>query len=61
MVKQSKIKVGHHVVVDDSQSFYNKCEVLITHLHNDFCSVLYDGKVSFCIKNIHLKYMQYQD
>jgi hypothetical protein len=61
MSKQSKIKVGHHVVVDDSLNFYHGREVLVTELRDGFVSVVYNGNVSFCLKNIHCKYMQYQD
>lgn len=61
MVTKTQIKVGHTVKVSDCSNFYNGKEVVVTAVHDGFCSVEYNGNISFCVRNIHLKYSEYQD
>ena len=62
MARKTEIKVGHTVTVDDSSNWYNKREVVIAAIHDGFCSVKLLGRdITFCLKNIHIKYMEYQD
>ena len=61
MAKKSNLKVGHHVVVDDSYNFYHNREVVITELHDGFVTVTYNGNITFSSRNIHCKYNEYQD
>jgi len=60
MARKSQIKVGHHVIVDDSLNFYHKREVLVTEVHDGFVTVAC-GNIKFHLKNIHCKYAEHQD